>query len=111
MTQEKLSEKATNLIQETSQEARSINAQVEAERERGKAELKADLLQYLNRDRALEIANLLQRVESIEKRGDYVGQLLQDVQTYLEHEYNKQIELRKMLTNQIDTLTNQINNI
>lgn len=117
---ENLSEKALNLIQETSEEAKAINAQVEAEREAGKQRLRADLTQYLKTERAglkacdkraEEIANLLQRVESMAKRFDNVGRVLQDVQNYLESEYNKQIELRAMITTQTEALTARLKTI
>lgn len=108
---ENLSEKALNLIQETSEEAKAINAQVEAEREAGKQRLRADLTQYWQRDKenliafdkkAIEVANLLQRVESIAKRFDNVGRVLQDVQNHLESEYNAQLGMRTLLTKQIE---------
>ena len=117
---ENLSEKALNLIQETSEEARSINAQVEAEREAGKQRLKADLTQYLQRDKenliafdkkATEIANLLQRVESIAKRFNIVGRVLQDVQNYLESEYNARLEMRTLLTKQIEDTATRLKTI
>lgn len=117
---ENLSEKALSLIQETSEDAKRINAQVEAEREAGKQRLKADLTQYLNRDKenlkafdkkATEIANLLQRVESMAKRFDNVGRVLQDVQNYLESEYNAQLGMRTLLTKQIEDTTTRLKTI
>ena len=117
---ENLSEKALSLIQETSEDAKRINAFVEAEREAGKQRLRADLTQYLKIEqdnltafdkKATEIANLLQRVESIAKRFDNVGRVLQEVQNYLESEYNAQLGMRTLLTKQIEDTTTRLKTI